>query len=102
MSEQLRLDGTEVPVELTPTSQGLTEVQRGILHMIGEHGYISSTQAGTIIHTQRAASTPRITNPQYVEIMHRYAAADGLAACNRLAKRGLVQRGDKLGRWVRP
>lgn len=102
MSEQLRLDGTAVPIVQSAAKSPLTPAQRAILAFVAEHGVITSTQAGTIIHTQRQASNPHITNSQYVRVMHPYAAADGLAACKRLMKRGLVMRGDKLGRWVRP
>lgn len=102
MSEQLRIDGTEVPVELTPASQGLTEAQRGILHTIGEHGFISSTQAGVIVHNARGhcgfGSKSALTAG---EACCGYACADGLEACKRLMKRNLVRR-DKPGHWVRP
>lgn len=101
MSEQLRLDGTEVPLANEAAKTPLTPAQREILRHIGEHGHITSTEAGTIIHRQRQASNPRITNPQYIEVMHRYACADGLEACKRLLKRNLVRR-EKPGRWVRP
>lgn len=101
MSEQLRLDGTEVPAGLTVAAYALTPAQREILAVIDENGHITSTEAGTIIHRQRQASNPRITNPQYIEIMHRYACADGLEACKRLMKRNLLRR-ESPGRWVRP
>lgn len=102
MSEQLRLDGTEVPVELTPVSQGLTEVQRGILHRIGEQGYISSTQAGVLVHIARGwCGFGSKNGPNEGEACCGYACADGLEACKRLLKRNLVRR-EKPGRWVRP
>lgn len=102
MSEQLRLDGTEVPVALTPVLYNLTEVQRGILHTIGQQGYISSTQAGVIVHRARGACGfgSRSVGEKSAACCG-YAAADGLEACKRLMKRNLVVR-EKPGRWVRP
>ena len=103
MSEQLRLDGTEVPVDLTPVVYALTEVQRGILAMIGQHGFISSTQAGVIVHNHRGwcGFGGRSAPGEKSEACCGYASADGLEACKRLLKRNLVRR-EKPGRWVRP
>jgi hypothetical protein len=102
VSEQLRIDGTEVPVALTPVLYALSDSQRGILHTIGEHGFISSTQAGVIVHGARGwCGFGSKSSMGGGEQCCGYACADGLEAMKRLLKRNLVRR-ERPGRWVRP
>lgn len=99
---QLRMDGEEVELGDTfPVARrdgGLTPVQREILRSLP----IRSVEAGVIVHRHRGycgygAKGGSMEREDALGCCP-YAAADGLEACKRLAKRGLLRR-TSPGRW---
>lgn len=96
---QLTTDGREVThpppdFRIAP----LTRRQRQIVAYARNEGAISSTTAGVIMHSTRDCSLKgRRPGPKAIACCV-YAHADGLSACKRLAKRGLLER-TSPGRW---
>jgi len=95
MVMQLTLDGKEVPHVRITAHSNLTESQREILRQLGARGFITSTEAGVIVHSfaRNQTEVGRLAR-------RKYAAADGLAAMYRLAARGLVVRVEPGVWWL--
>lgn len=101
---QIRMDGSEVELgDEFPVSRNaapLNAVQRAILRLAGADGGVRSVEAGVVVHAARSGGCWRARHG----IEHngvgccRYASADGLEACKRLARRGLLRR-TTPGRW---
>ena len=110
-SMQLTLDGSEVEhrnVSRPAAAVPLSDAQVEILKWIALYGWISSTQAGVILHAhacdQWFAAHPQYDHPEsrarYLGRRRPYAASDGGEALKRLAGRGLVGRVEP-GAWRR-
>jgi hypothetical protein len=110
---QIRLDGTEVELNdefaVARSAMPLSPVQRLIL----ASAPIRSVEAGVIVHASRGhcgfgargGRIGHVVDGKFVPLDRpkgiaccAYAAADGLEACKRLAKRGLLRR-VAPGRW---
>lgn len=85
---QLSLDGSEsTPKDVSAQRAPFSAAQREILRYIATHGWISSLEAGTIIHAHRAYRCRRCR-----EGTCPYRSSDGSDAMKRLMKRGMVKR----------
>ena len=83
---QLTLGGTEVPVvNVQPArkTRPLSPAQRAIMAHIGEHGSITSSEAGRLVHVHGPSPVPW-------ELRRQYASSDGWTTLDRLRKSGLV------------
>lgn len=103
---QLTLDGREVELgeaNACARARGLTGAQAGILRVLAAQRSIRSVEAGLIVHRHRNGGAgcygSRMGGTRGIGCC-QYAAADGLAALNRLQTRGFVRRTFLLGRWM--
>lgn len=95
--EQLTIDGGAVPHERVLAGEvGLSQQQRAILRWIRAEGFVTTTQAGRLMHSMRV---PRGCPDRGGEGWNlsgraegccRFCASDGLGAMRRLLARELV------------
>lgn len=106
---QLTIDGREVPHSVVALAarnppRKLTPVQREILVVLRDRGYVRTVEAGVILHEMRAECGHGARSHGFTGRgigCCPYAGPDGLAAMNRLMRRGLVYRDDaRPGRWL--
>lgn len=97
----MTLEGGEVPLEQVAaaprSSWRPTGVQAAIMRKIAADGFISSTDAGVIVHESRGRPCGGYLGGGCC----RWASTDGLEAMKRLAAHGVVVR-VVAGRWERP
>lgn len=107
---QLTIGGGEVPYSVAARSRSapLTEAQEDILRWIRLHGWISSTQAGVLVHAHGFPRDPWADGPdgtpgveRWRAERRRFAASDGLEALRRLSIRGYVVRVEPGVWWLR-
>lgn len=84
----------------TARTRGLVASQRAILAHVAKHGSIRSIEAGVYAHGgRRSDHSYGYTGRGCCQ----YASKDGLEACKRLMRRGLLVRAlDSPARWVAP
>lgn len=102
---QLTLDGEERNPPRVSRSAPLNPTQHAILRHAREHGSIRSGEAGRYVHAARDGGTckrEQRLGPNGRGSCCRYASTDGLAACKRLAARGLLEHADERGVWRVP
>jgi hypothetical protein len=98
---QLTTDGGEVPAfgdEPTNPSAPLSQRQRQILAHLREHGAITPTEAGLIMHAPGPSGECGRGLPSDGDGCCEYCSSDGSAALKRLARRGIVHR-PVVGLW---
>lgn len=89
-SLQLTLDGREVDhVQVVAERATLSDAQREILRHIRQHGFITATEAGRIVHAHR---TDCRCHHAGESCRSKWIASDGWDTLKRLAARGLVRR----------
>lgn len=93
MTEQLTLDGmpTLAPGPV-PNGDGLNATQREIIRIVRDEGLIRPITAGVLVHrARRGGGADDCDDPGYHgDGCCRYASTDGLEACKRLVRRGLL------------